>query len=65
MDPDVTLAEMRKRVERANQLIDAGAFGENQGEWNEITLELVEYVAALDRWVSLGGHLPEPWRRFR
>ncbi len=54
MDPDVTLAEMRR-------LRDKWLHGPDK--WNELDIDsLVDEFMALDEWLSRGGYLPYDWQ---
>lgn len=51
MDPNATLENIRSLIEEYDQ--DAPV---------DVS-ELIEYVRALDEWLSKGGFLPAPWHR--
>jgi hypothetical protein len=55
MDPNATLAEIRALIERWQA---AGS----RGPWTEAEADqLIEKVADLDKWLTRGGFLPDPW----
>lgn len=64
MDPNTSLAELRRRAAR---LIDELSNGDAPDEKSEYiyseAYELAELVEALDQWLSRGGFLPEGWRQ--
>lgn len=51
MDPNATLAEIRAIVTRF----------QTESDYESMD-ELVEYVQAMDEWLSRGGFEPEAWR---
>lgn len=56
MDPNQALKNIR---EADKKLRCALTFG----ELNEVVMDLVEAVSALDGWLSRGGFLPDDWRQ--
>lgn len=55
MDPNATLAEIRKRL----TVLDGCM---RKGERSMLAGELAELVEALDGWLSRGGFLPTAWK---
>jgi hypothetical protein len=57
MDPD---ANLERLLELANGVLahqDAG------GDHEDVTVELAEYVVALNDWLAKGGSLPKEWSK--
>ena len=57
MDPNATLAELRRLVDRTRERMDAG-----YPELDD-ALRMTELIHALDEWLSHGGFLPSQWSR--
>jgi hypothetical protein len=53
MDPNETLAQLRRMSEEPRWLV------------NPIAAKYIEHFEALDSWLSNGGFLPEDWRKRR
>jgi hypothetical protein len=59
MDPDANLAMVRSLIEQINEAADNNAYR----TLGDLAVDLAEYVAALDGWISMGGFLPKAWER--
>lgn len=53
MDPNVTLNEIRAMI----GLFDAGDYSHTLH-----TDKLVDLIDGLDKWITNGGFLPDPWK---
>lgn len=60
MDPNAALERIRKLCEALNANRD-GTERLDSSDLEDAANELVEYVGALDEWLSKGGFLPQPW----
>ena len=68
MDPDANLREQRELVRAITAIFDAA--NAVTGEYTPLqaitvrgyATRLAELVEALDRWITAGGLLPQPWQ---
>jgi hypothetical protein len=65
MDPDETLASMRRAAETITRLDNDRPedFGTTNAEIAIHAVTLAENLQALDHWLKSKGFLPEDWRR--
>ena len=61
MDPDVTLALLRKAVAE----FDAMSWETDNDARAMAAHDAVEHARALDEWLSKGGYLPKDWAKGR
>lgn len=56
MDPDETLRQLRLTIKQMAVEEKGGVL------WTAHAAEVVEYVEALDGWLSAGGFVPADWK---
>lgn len=62
MDPDVALTMLRFGVQRAMRVVDGIEPLPTSDEMVRLLDNVATQAAALDGWLSSGGHLPREWR---
>lgn len=64
MDPDKALKQLRKKVERFQQIEEGGLpAAEEHGGLTTLGSEIAQIFDGLDGWLSEGGFLPRDWKR--
>jgi len=65
MDPEVTYRELLERVAQLRGWQERNEDPDEPGEYYDIACGLADGFEALNGWLSKGGFLPKPWRKWR
>lgn len=65
MDPNETLARLRRLVTDMDAWRESGEDPTEPGEYYRIASEATDAFEALDAWMVKGGFMPEAWGKHR